>query len=107
VLEMDSALADDPPASLGNLANAKAIGGGLVPVMNAIELKGNQIEKKTAYVNVWMAGASGGLKKAATDTDGNFSRVVANGDQIPDATLDGVSTYIAKYAEYAETQRTG
>ena len=107
VLEMESALTDDPPDSLGDLASGNAISGGLVPVMNAIELKGLCIEKKLKESNVWMAGASAGLKKAPTDTDGNFSRTVANGDQIPDedSAVDNVSTYIAKYAQYEETRR--
>ena len=107
ILIMESGIVDDAPASLGTLANGNAISGGMVPVMNSIELKGNYIEKKDALVNVWMAGASAGLKKATGDSDGNFSRTVANGKQIPDSdpAVDNTSTYVAKYAEYETTER--
>jgi len=108
IVFMDSGIVDDAQASLGSLANGNAISGGLVPVMNSIVLKGNCIEKSSSRVNVWMAGASAGLKKSATDTDGNFTRTVASGKEIPDSdpAVDNTETYIAEYSEYESTSRS-
>jgi hypothetical protein len=87
VLRFRSGITTALPASLGTLANGSAISKKTLLSANKIKLTGANIRIHTAPECIWMADAAKSLARASGES--KFTRSIANGDTLPDETLDG------------------
>ena len=96
VMRIPSMLSSALPASLGSLPAAAQIASGQQRVTaNKLTVQGVQILEWHKPQTLWMAESAN--IEDDSDSDGKFSRTLADGETFPSIAIDGVVTYEAKY----------